>query len=104
MENKTEKSKPVVIKREKSKFTLDELNEFKFQVEHAKQTGGGWVETDAEIIKYLVPQGIAKEKHFIYNGVYVCENGKLEEAQAAVDRDLGKEMHGVSEGTFDGRG
>ena len=88
----------------KSKFTLEDLGAFELQVKHAKQMGEEWVETSPEIIKYLVPQGIEKEGHFIYNSVYVCEFGKKDAAIAKMSEDLNAKIHGAGEGVLEGRG
>jgi hypothetical protein len=59
----------------------------------AKAIGQEWVETTPEIIATLQPKGLGGAKYFIYNGVKVCEMGKIDEIETECNTPLHERIH-----------
>jgi hypothetical protein len=57
------------------------MHEFMSKIATAKAVGDEWVETTPEIIKTIQPRGLGGAKFFCYQGVKVCEIGKIEEIE-----------------------
>lgn len=72
------------------------------QVAIAKSNGDKFVETSKEIIHHYNRKGLNGAKYFTYDGVLVCEYGKMDEVQKELDEQMGQKVFGSSEGTVNG--
>jgi len=72
------------------------------QIAQAKINGDEWVETTAEIIHHYNRKGLNGAKFFIYDGIKVCERGKMDEIQKDMDMQMGHKVFGTSEGIVNG--
>ena len=76
---------------------------FMDKIDRAIIEGDEWVETSPEIVGHYNKKGMGALPYFIYRGVKVCEYGKSEQIQNALDADLNRLMHGAKEAVFEGR-
>jgi hypothetical protein len=74
------------------------VTEFMASIAAAKAVGEDWVETSADVIQRMMPQGLGGAKFFIYQGIKVCEYGQKEAVEADMDRPVGERLHGSGEG------
>lgn len=77
----------------------DTLNDFEAKIARAQMDQSEWVETTKKVIGYFNRKGMNGAEHFLYKGIKVCEYGKTEAIEAKADEDLGKRIHGDTEGT-----
>jgi len=61
-----------------------------------------WVEVPAEVIAHYNRKGMNGSKYFIFQGIKVCEQGKLEEIQFEEAKQSGQVVFGPNEGTIKG--
>lgn len=73
------------------------VNGFLDKVACAKLAGDEWVETTQDVIRHFNRNGMNGAKFFIYNGLKVCEFGKIEEIEAEMNEPVGRKIHGSSE-------
>lgn len=68
----------------------------------AQLSGDEWVETSPEIIKHYNRNGLNGAKYFIYQGIKVCETGKLEEVIKETTMTMGQKVFGPGEAVIQG--
>lgn len=78
------------------------ISEFLDSVALAQSNGDEWVEAPAEIIQHYNRKGMNGSKYFIYHGVKVCEEGKLDEILASESKQHDEIVFGSSEGKLQG--
>lgn len=78
------------------------VHTFMDQIEQAKINGDEWVETTKEIIHHYNRKGLNGAKYFVYNGVKVCERGKLDEIINEMNMQEGHKVFGPTEGIVNG--
>lgn len=88
--------------KEELKPALDTVKEttgsFLDKIHQAKMAGDEWVETTPEIIQFYNRKGLNGAKFFIYDGIKVCERGKIEEIEDEMNTPLSEKLHGKGEG------
>lgn len=74
------------------------VSTFESKVAYAKNRGETWVETSKEVLNFYNPNGMGKNQFFSYNGILVCEFGKIDECENSMNADLQRQIHGQQEG------
>lgn len=69
------------------------MHTFMSKIATAKAMGDEWVETTPEIMKTIMPRGLGGARFFCYQGVKVCEFGKIEEIEEECNLPMHKRMH-----------
>lgn len=69
--------------------TKERMSDLIQKVAEAKAAGEMWVETTADNIRLLQPKGLNGAKYFCWQGVKVCEFGKIDE----IERDESMTVH-----------
>lgn len=89
--------------RTRASNILEKKAQLESDVAAAQVLGEQWVETSLDLIKYLNPQGLGKERYFTYRNIQVCEEGKRAEIEKELSERGNTEqlLHGSS-GTFEG--
>jgi hypothetical protein len=99
-----EKEYAELLKEDKiqSKSHEETVNDFEIKISRAQTSGDEWVETSAEIMKYMLKCPVSDDDFFHYKGVKVCAFGKRDEIEKKHAEQLGKRLHGPQEGTIMG--
>lgn len=93
-----------VVTRAATAETINETpQQFEVRVSIAQGQGVESLETTPEIIKHFNPRGLGTQEYFIYKNVKVFPYGKTDEILDHENEQLGKRLHGTSEGTLDNR-
>jgi hypothetical protein len=99
-------TKPSIVKDD----TKHLVSEFLSAIACAKSDGDEWVQTSLEIIQYFNKRGMGKNPltgkdntYFVYDGIKVCETGKLEQVETEMNMQTNVRLHGKEEGTIIGR-
>lgn len=75
------------------------MNGFLNQIAMAQYNKVEWVETTPEVINHFNRNGVGKVGYFIFNGIKVCEVGKLQTILGEESIPLSERIHGAEEGT-----
>jgi hypothetical protein len=99
-------TKPSIVKDD----TKHLVSEFLSAIACAKSDGQEWVETSPEIIQHFNKRGMGtnpltgkQNSYFVYDGIKVCETGKLKEVEEEMNLQTNVRLHGKEEGTIIGR-
>ncbi len=84
--------------------TKETVSQFLDKIAVAKSSGEEWVETSPEIIMHYNRHGLNGAKFFIFEGIKVCELGKLDEIIKEIEEPLHYKMYGASEAKIDNIG
>lgn len=85
--------------------TRETVSQFQDKIAIAQANKVEWIETTPEIIAHYNrgPNGLNGKPYFIYGGIKVCEKGKLQEVIAQENEQIGRRLHGPTEGHIEGR-
>lgn len=83
--------------------TVETVNSFIDKIMRAKIGGDTWIETDRHIINHYNRNGLGMVPYFIYQGIKVYETGTKEACDKEENMQLGRRLHGSSEGLVEGR-
>lgn len=78
------------------------VSQFRDKIELAKVNGDEWVETSPEIIAHYQRKGMGPAQFFLFEGVKVCEYGKIDEILSKENQQMGVFLHGSREGLQEG--
>ena len=73
--------------------TRERMSDLIQKVAEAKAAGEEWVETSPENIRLLQPKGLNGKKYFCWQGIKICEPGKIDEIEAEESQTAHDRMH-----------
>lgn len=83
--------------------TADTVRTFLDKIAVAKGNQDEWVETSPEVIAHYNRRGMNGAKFFIFEGIKVCEHGKVDEIEHEMNESIAKKTFGDREGTIENR-
>lgn len=78
------------------------ISDFLDRIALAQSSQEEWVEVPLEIINHYNRKGMGGAKYFIYQGIKVCEEGKLDEILAEESMQHDQKVFGAQEGKLQG--